>query len=187
MKDYYKILGIGNHVDVTEIKKAYRDLALKFHPDKNKQSDAHEKFIEINEAYEILRDEIKRKQYDHLWAELNSVNKNNSDKLNEDILKNKEWANDARQKAEEYSNMKFDDFADKIIEELKVGISYAPNFVFIAICLGGVVFSFSILQNEPLLGIIMLLTFGIGGYFLYDRAKKDYIKERKQKIINKNK
>lgn len=187
MKNYYKILNVNSKSDLGEIKKAYRDLALKFHPDRCKQPGAHERFVEINEAYEILKDETKRKLYNRLWTELNSENKNNSDKLNEDILKNKEWANDARQKAEEYSNMKFDDFADKIIEELKVGISYAPNFVFIAICLGCAVLSFSILQNEPLQGSIMLLAFGIGGYFLYDRAKKDYIKERKQKIINKNK
>lgn len=64
-KDYYAILGVGKSAPTDEIKKAYRKLALKYHPDKNKWDKwAEAKFKEINEAYEVLKDEKKRKQYD---------------------------------------------------------------------------------------------------------------------------
>ena len=67
MKNYYSILGISFDSDVMTIKKTYRQLALKYHPDKNKSIDAHDKFIEITEAYEILRNESTKKEYDLLF------------------------------------------------------------------------------------------------------------------------
>ena len=54
-KDYYKILGVDRSCTETDLKKAYRKLALKFHPDKNKDPAASEKFKEIGEAYEVRR------------------------------------------------------------------------------------------------------------------------------------
>jgi len=63
-KDYYDILGISHNATLDEIKKAYRKLALKYHPDRNKSKEAEEKFKEINEAYAVLGDPEKRKQYD---------------------------------------------------------------------------------------------------------------------------
>jgi len=63
-KDYYKILGVEKTSSQDEIKKAYRKLALKYHPDKNKEAEAEEKFKEINEAYEVLSDEKKKSYYD---------------------------------------------------------------------------------------------------------------------------
>lgn len=63
-KDYYKILGIPSGSNEDEIKKAYRRMALKFHPDKNKDPNAEEKFKEIAEAYEVLSDPKKRVIYD---------------------------------------------------------------------------------------------------------------------------
>ncbi len=68
-KDYYKVLGVGKDSSQDEIKKAYRKLALKFHPDKNPDNkQAEEKFKEIAEAYEVLKDSEKRKKYDELGA-----------------------------------------------------------------------------------------------------------------------
>lgn len=68
-KDYYKILGVAKSASQADIKKAYRALAKKYHPDKTKgDKAAEEKFKEISEANEVLGDEQKRKQYDELGA-----------------------------------------------------------------------------------------------------------------------
>lgn len=65
-KDYYKILGVNKNATSSEIKKAYRELAKKYHPDRNKGNiEAEEKFKEIQEAYDTLGDEKKRKEYDN--------------------------------------------------------------------------------------------------------------------------
>ncbi|XP_053676978.1 dnaJ protein homolog 1 isoform X2 [Anopheles nili] len=63
-KDYYKTLGIPKGSTDEDIKKAYRKLALKYHPDKNKSPGAEEKFKEVAEAYEVLSDKKKREMYD---------------------------------------------------------------------------------------------------------------------------
>lgn len=55
-KNYYQILGVGRSATAEEIKKAYRKMALKYHPDKNKDPGAEEKFKEIAEAYDVLSD-----------------------------------------------------------------------------------------------------------------------------------
>ncbi|WMW22319.1 molecular chaperone DnaJ [Methanolobus mangrovi] len=63
-RDYYEILGLSKDATESEIKKAYRKLAMQYHPDKNKDDDAEEKFKEISEAYAVLSDTEKREQYD---------------------------------------------------------------------------------------------------------------------------
>uniref|UniRef100_A0A673CRS1 Zgc:122979 n=1 Tax=Sphaeramia orbicularis TaxID=375764 RepID=A0A673CRS1_9TELE len=68
-KDFYKVLGVSPDSNEDEIKKAYRKLALKFHPDKNSDADAEDKFKEIAEAYEILTDPKKRTIYDQYGEE----------------------------------------------------------------------------------------------------------------------
>lgn len=79
-KDYYKVLGVEKNASQDEIKKAYRKLAKKHHPDLHPDDEkAQEKFKEVNEAYELLGDETKRKQYDTFGSSANFSNGQNFD------------------------------------------------------------------------------------------------------------
>jgi len=64
MTDYYKLLGVSRDADSEDIKKAYRKLAMKYHPDRNSEAHAEDRFKEVTEAYEVLRDSEKRSLYD---------------------------------------------------------------------------------------------------------------------------
>lgn len=64
-KDYYKVLGVAKTASQEEIKKSYRKLARKYHPDANKgDAEAEDRFKEVSEAYDVLSDEKRRKEYD---------------------------------------------------------------------------------------------------------------------------
>lgn len=64
MKDYYHVLGVSRQASSREIKSAYRKLAVQYHPDKNKSTEAEQKIKEINEAYNVLRDKARKWEYD---------------------------------------------------------------------------------------------------------------------------
>ncbi len=82
-KDYYKILGVDKNATDAEIKKEYRKLAKKYHPDVNQNDEvASNKFKEINEAYEVLSDKEKRKQYDMFGSNYNFSGGDNFDPRN---------------------------------------------------------------------------------------------------------
>src|SRR5690348_894005 len=67
-KDYYAILGVSREAQEDDIKRAYRKLARKYHPDVSKEPQAEERFKEVQEAYEVLKDNKKRAAYDQLGA-----------------------------------------------------------------------------------------------------------------------
>ena len=64
-RDYYEVLGLSKGASAEDLKKAYRKMAMQYHPDRNPgDSSADEKFREVNEAYDVLKDEQKRAAYD---------------------------------------------------------------------------------------------------------------------------
>ena len=81
--DYYKILEVSENEDISEIKKQYRKLAMKYHPDRNAGDEkAAKKFREITEAYEVLSNGKKRKEYDYKRENGNNQSKNKNNKEN---------------------------------------------------------------------------------------------------------
>ena len=69
-RDYYEVLGVPRDASEEDIRRAYRKLARQYHPDVNKEAGAEDRFKEVSEAYEVLRDTEKRERYDRLGAEL---------------------------------------------------------------------------------------------------------------------
>lgn len=90
MKDYYKVLGVIETADKNEIKSAFRSLAKKYHPDRNKDNEnALKMFQEINEAYEVLSNESKREKYDKQRNSSNFNEKKNESRKSQDNNDNK--------------------------------------------------------------------------------------------------
>ena len=122
MKDYYKILELEFKADILAVKKAYRRLALKHHPDKNNETNAAQKFIDLTEAYEVLRDVVKKREYDVLFQTYNRANiqEQNSEKNYQQTYQRKqqEWEDYGKEKAKEYSSVPFDEFARKLLKEI---------------------------------------------------------------------
>lgn len=159
MKNYYKVLEVTPQASEIEIKKAYRRLALKYHPDKNKNDNAHDLFIEINIAYEILSDFEKRKEYDELI-------KNN--------IKPEKHNTKEREKAEKYANMSYEQFENildalitfgkKTKETANKGCGWILAIIFLPL---SVISLIGIIVSGNFMAIplpIVLALFGIGGY-----------------------
>lgn len=127
MKNYYQILGISKNASQSEIKGAYRKAALFWHPDKNKSPNAKDKFIEIQEAYEVLIDAEKRQIYNSLFFKstsyseenkesqtkpnytANENNKTTSFQENKEYQKFEDWLSNIRKKAKKKANMPYVD------------------------------------------------------------------------------
>lgn len=201
MKNYYKILGIGMEASQMDVKKAFRKLALKYHPDRNKEANAAQKFIEVTEGYEVLRDQVKRAEYDKIYRAYflrTEQDRGNFEQEQEKQTEYKyseyyqEWEYFGRQKAQEYSSIPFEEFARRLLKEVSIGASYIPNLIAILIVGGGAIGILSIIPDAfddggGIAIFILLMIVGLGylAYRLFSVAKDDYSEERKRKITNK--
>ena len=113
MTDYYKILRVSKEASEIDIKKAYRRLALEFHPDKNKSPNAHDLFVEIVTAYEILSNPTKRAEYDN-FIKRKPEHKENNRKETYSTEYNQNYRS---QNAEKYANMTYKEF-EKFTEQI---------------------------------------------------------------------
>jgi DnaJ-class molecular chaperone len=108
-RDYYEVLGIARNASEDEIKKAYRKLARKFHPDVNKEAGASEKFAEVQEAYDVLSEPGKRKKYDQFGHAAAGVSP--------DVYEQMQRAHRARSQTvspEDFSGGQFGDIFDQL-------------------------------------------------------------------------
>lgn len=198
--DYYKQLGLTPDATREEIKKAYRKLALEFHPDRNKSSDAHEKFIAINEAYLILYDEEARAKYDTEYKiYFNREKTKSQSEYSEQKNKEKErsysreshfddadlndWSKKAKQQGAEYARMAFDEFSKMVIGFVKeTGFQLGNTIlVFFGLVLtmggcGNIIIGLSTSGEigNPVFGIIMLPI----GILLWIAANKNWDKHK---------
>ena len=128
IENYYSILGIDKESKVPDIKKAYRTKAKIFHPDLNKSPDAHDKFIEINEAYEFVLNVKLKKIYN--GKEYKDSNQTSNERY-------KDWVNyekdKARQRATYYSNTKYSEFKKSQIYKTTELLSSISDYMFIAL------------------------------------------------------
>ena len=113
MKNYYQILGISYTANQKEVLTSFRNLAKQYHPDVSSHPDAITKFIEMSEAYEILSNEDKRLIYDQLF----NTNKSNNVSIESDF---DDISTEARNKAEEYSNLSLDNLIESLNRKLQV-------------------------------------------------------------------
>lgn len=109
-KDYYKVLGVPKSATKMEIKSAYRKLALKYHPDKNSSEKAHQRFVEINEAYAFLSNEKQEK-----IPVFEKAAKDNTDLSDELLKKRMEWARNYAK----YKKIKEDNIAELSFHEIQ--------------------------------------------------------------------
>lgn len=190
MKNYYRILECDQNSSLDNIKKAYRKLALKFHPDKNKNFNAASKFIEITEAYEVLRDPEKRSVYDKIYKQYYQENKTVVTETKEYQRNKNNWEKYGQEKAEVYSNLDFEEFLKRSILEIKIGANYLPNVItilFIGLGILGFIFmAFNSMEddNGSFIGLALIIIpiLGILIYHLYKVMAADYREERKRKI-----
>jgi len=114
--NYYDILGVSRKASHDDIARAFKVLAKEYHPDVNKSANAQTKFIEIYEAYSILKDNEKRLNYDKIVFATYEEAKNNEDR--KDAYS--DWRETARKEAKYYSEAKYQDFAERVLKNIKV-------------------------------------------------------------------
>lgn len=170
--DYYKVLNISENATLEEIKKAFRELAKEYHPDKNKSSDASVKFREVFEAYEILKDKITKDIFDERRRKF--YNKKSTESYNEKYTKSETYEyvkKEANKRAEYFSKMTFDDFLQSSIFMLKKATSKFALILMFLFGLFMIFFGFFAMvnttNNEGIGFLIMLFCLAFGCTLIY--------------------
>lgn len=135
MKDYYKILKVNKNASTLEIKKAFRILAKQLHPDVNKSENAHIEFLEINEAYKVLNNPVKRIQYDKLYNyQILKITPKNQKRYNK---RHSKWerhvnksANKGEKKGRKYSKENYTKFQKRVSKWDKFWDSKTLSFIY---------------------------------------------------------
>ncbi len=155
IKDYYNILGIEKNAERKEIISAFRFLAKKYHPDKNDPPQATDKFKEIYEAYEILKDPLKRKEYDLLYEEKFKEAETHHNYHNESV---NSWVNSAHINFDVYINLNLKNF-------LKVTLDKVTYQSLKTIRIGIIAILFTATLIFAFLSFLAVL--GFGGHLIY--------------------
>jgi len=115
MKNHYKILNLNENATLKEVRKRYKSLVLKYHPDINKSPNSKEEFIEIIEAYEVLKNPVRKRRYDALLKIHHLKEKENTDRIsNKKIRRFKNKIQKAKQKG----NLKADKYSKESVDQL---------------------------------------------------------------------
>ncbi len=171
MRDFYQILNVPYAANADEIRKAYKAMALKYHPDWNNEPGAKLQFINIHEAYEILGNEKKRLAYNMMFIR----------HLNIDNGKFAEWEKEANAQAEHYAQMSYKTYIEDVyntinsIEEMEqTAFRWVVMFAGLAVLLTcaivlGLSFYKVATENKPiefslLFSWLLLFAFGFLGY-----------------------
>lgn len=140
---YYEILNITASADENEVKRAFRKLAMKYHPDVNTSPDASDRFKLVYIAYEILSDSYKRKMYDELLEskKQNAGYSNYGYSYQGSQAQNvADWDRTAHQRARAYSEMQYKDFKETLLDKISFQVNQALAFIlFFALLSGGMV------------------------------------------------
>ncbi|AYN05485.1 J domain-containing protein [Flavobacterium sp. 140616W15] len=179
MENYYKILDINPLASFTDIKKAYRTLAVKYHPDKSKNEETTKLFITITEAYEVLKDSDKRKEYDILYRNIFEKKSTTTEQYK---ATEETWKAHGEFKAKQYASMGYEEFAKRAFDEILIAKKYTLNFAGIAFCIFAVFTTPTAFSIDPMLGIWCLILYSVLGTILYKRTAKDYKDDRAKKF-----
>ncbi len=186
--NYYEALEITIDSTQEDIKRAYKKMALRYHPDRNKDADAHEKFIGITEAYQVLKDNEKRFHYDTLYRRYFVYQEPKNEKRFEGEDKFQSWRKEGEQAARHYSTMSYEDFiiyVDKVKLDInyfsKIGLSYIV-MGFVIVCM---IVSLSLVSVEPVGGLFVIVMLGVGAYGMKNKInllQKQYQSEKNNRF-----
>ena len=182
MKDYYAVLEIGTDSTESDIRKAYRRLAKQYHPDVNKAKNAHEKFIEISEAYEILINHSQQHKVPFATATTEEQNANDY-RANEEFER---FRQEAREKAEQQEKMRYETFKKQHEAFQKSGINDLALFFTMIVRIAIIPLFFFLLllpihvalHNEWTMIFLFLITWpfaGIIAWYVYGKRKQYFM------------